>query len=120
MHRFYVPVDSFSLLFTIKACTQLGSPAVIQHLHGHIVKIGLSYNVYVATSLLHAYVVASFEHACALFDELTERNTVTWNTMISGYSRYGDVETARGVFEEMPLRDIASWSTMIAHSCVRE
>lgn len=64
--------------------------------------------------MLHAYVVTAFESACLLFDEIPERNTVTWNMMISGYSRTGDVDRARAVFEEMPLRDVASWSAMIA------
>lgn len=49
-----------------------------------------------------------------MFDEMPEKNTVTWNTMISGYSRSGDVERARLVFEEMPLRNVASWGAMIA------
>ncbi|XP_057464203.1 pentatricopeptide repeat-containing protein At1g14470-like [Actinidia eriantha] len=45
---------------------------------------------------------------------MPERNTVTWNTMIAGYSKSGQVETALQVFDRMPLRDLASWSTMIA------
>ncbi|KAK7856430.1 pentatricopeptide repeat-containing protein [Quercus suber] len=114
MHRSSVPSDSFSILFTLKSCAHLQNLTVIQHLHAHIVKIGFSSHVYVATSLLYAYVLMSFEHACVLFDEMPERNTVTWNTMISGYSRSGDVESARAVFEEMPVRDVASWSAMLA------
>jgi pentatricopeptide repeat protein len=114
MHRLSVPIDSFSILFTLKSCTPLQNLTVIQHIHAHIVKLGFSPHVYVATSLLHAYVVTSFENACGLFEEMPERNTVTWNTMISGYSRLGDVERARAVFEEMPLRDVASWSAVIA------
>jgi pentatricopeptide repeat protein len=78
------------------------------------VKLGFSPHVYVSTSLLHAYVVTSFENACKLFEEMPERNTVTWNTMIVGYSRLGDVERACANFEEMPLRDFASWFAMIA------
>ena len=114
MHRSSVPSDSFSILFTLKSCTHLQNLTVIQHLHAHIVKIGFSSHVYVATSLLYAYVLMSFEHACVLFDEMPERNTVTWNTMITGHSRSGDVDSARAVFEEMPVRDVASWSAMLA------
>lgn len=67
-----------------------------------------------ATSLLHAYVIASFGDACLLFEEIPVRNTVTWNTMIKGYSRSGELEKANSVFREMPIRDIASWSAIIA------
>lgn len=44
---------------------------------------------------------------------MPEKDTVTWNTMISGYLRSGDVKRARLVFEEMRMRDNASWSAMI-------
>ncbi|KAF5472206.1 hypothetical protein F2P56_008943 [Juglans regia] len=114
MHQLSLPFDSFSLHFTIKACAQLQSRIIIQHFHAHIIKVGFCCHVYVATSMLQAYVVTSFESAGLLFDEIPERNTVTWNTMISGYSRTGDVERARAVFDEMPLRDVVSWSAMIA------
>ncbi|XP_024172584.1 pentatricopeptide repeat-containing protein At5g66520 [Rosa chinensis] len=114
MHRQCVPFDSFSILFTLKSCTQLHNHATIQHLHSHIVKLGFDSHVYVATALLHAYVVVSFVDACKLFDEMPEKSTVTWNTMISGYSRTGNVERATLVFEEMPVRDVASWCAMIA------
>ncbi|XP_021822140.1 pentatricopeptide repeat-containing protein At5g66520-like [Prunus avium] len=113
MHRESIPFDSFSMLYTLKSCTQLRNQEIIQHLHAHIMKLGFGNHVYVATSLLHAYVVVSFVDACVLFDEMPEKNTVTWNTMIAGYSRSGDVEKARLVFEEMPLRDVASWSALI-------
>ncbi|CAN6689188.1 unnamed protein product [Malus baccata var. baccata] len=114
MHRNSIPFDTFSVLFTLKSCTQLKNHAIIQHLHAHVIKLGFCSHVFVATSLLHAYVVVSFVDACLLFDEIPEKNTVTWNTMIAGFSRSGDVERARLVFEEMPLRDVASWSAMIA------
>ncbi|XP_059654088.1 pentatricopeptide repeat-containing protein At5g66520-like [Cornus florida] len=114
MHRQSLPLDSFSLLFTIKACTHLHKLSLIRHLHAHLLKLGFFSHVYVSSSLLHAYVVASFADARVLFDEMPHRNTVTWNTMITGYSKSGDLETARSLFEIMPSRDLASWSAMIA------
>lgn len=76
--------------------------------------MGFISHVYVATALLHAYVVTSFEHGCKLFDEMPNRNVITWNIMITGYSKSGNVEKARGVFDHMPIRDVSSWSAMIA------
>lgn len=114
MHRQSVPFDTFSILFTLKSCTQFQDIALIQHIHAQILKLGFTSHVYVATSLLHAYVIASFVDACQLFDEIPVRNTVTWNTMIKGYSRSGELEKANSVFREMPIRDIASWSAIIA------
>lgn len=114
MHRQSIPFDSFSILFSLKSCTPLHNSNLIAHFHSHILKLGFISHVYVATSLLHAYAMASFDDARKLFDEIPERNVVTWNTMITGYSRSGDVNKAYEVFKEMPLRDVASWSAMIA------
>ncbi|MCD9560180.1 hypothetical protein HAX54_018675 [Datura stramonium] len=91
-----------------------------QHFHSYATsmpifsQIRFSYPVYVATSLLNAYIGTSFEYACKLFDEIPVRNTVTWNTMITCFSRSGNVERARKMFDDMPLRDLVSWSAMIA------
>ncbi|XP_030465967.1 pentatricopeptide repeat-containing protein At5g66520-like [Syzygium oleosum] len=114
MHRCGIPFDSFSVLYTVRSCANLRDPTVIRHLHCHAVKLGFGSHVYVASSLLHAYVVASFRDARVLFDEMPQRTTVSWNTMITGFAKSGDVEKARSVFAEMPRRDVSSWSAMIA------
>ncbi|KAF5939653.1 hypothetical protein HYC85_023912 [Camellia sinensis] len=84
------------------------------NLDAHLLKLDFNSHIYVTTSLFNAYVVASFPDACDLFDEMLERNMVTWNTMITGYSKSGDIEKAWGVFDRMPLKDVPSWSAMIA------
>ncbi|XP_031130291.1 pentatricopeptide repeat-containing protein At5g66520-like [Ipomoea triloba] len=114
MQRLGVPFDSFAILFTLKSCTPLQNLPIIRHLHAHIVKEGFSPHVYVATALLNAYVVPCFRDAYNLFDEIPVKNAVTWNTMITAYSRRGHVEKAHQVFNEMPVRDLASWSAIIA------
>ncbi|XP_019057407.1 PREDICTED: pentatricopeptide repeat-containing protein At1g62260, mitochondrial isoform X2 [Tarenaya hassleriana] len=49
-----------------------------------------------------------------IFNEMEERNTVTWNTMISGYVKRREMAQARRLFDEMPERDVVSWNTMIS------
>lgn len=43
-----------------------------------------------------------------------QRNVVSWNSMIMGYVKVGDICSARELFDEMPERDRFSWNTMIA------
>nr|XP_009775268.1 PREDICTED: pentatricopeptide repeat-containing protein At5g66520-like [Nicotiana sylvestris]XP_016509349.1 PREDICTED: pentatricopeptide repeat-containing protein At5g66520-like [Nicotiana tabacum] len=114
MQRQAIPFDSFAILFTLRSCTQLRNLPLICHLHAHLLKLGFNIHVYVATSLLNAYAGTSLECAYKLFDEIPVRNTVTWNTIITCFSRSGDVKGARKMFDQMPLRDLASWSAMIA------
>ncbi|KAL3824954.1 hypothetical protein ACJIZ3_020983 [Penstemon smallii] len=54
------------------------------------------------------------EDARNLFDELSQRNTVTWNSMLSGYVGRREIAKARNLFDEMPEKDVVSWNLMIS------
>lgn len=108
------PLGSHAAVFLLKACcARLRCASFARHLHAHLLKAGHHSQVYVATALLHGYALASFPDARLLFEEMPNRNTVTTNTMISGYAKQGEIGRARLLFEEMPDRDVASWSAMI-------
>ncbi|CAN8245869.1 unnamed protein product [Cochlearia groenlandica] len=53
--------------------------------------------------------------ALNLFDEMpvTIRDTVSWNSMISGCVECGDMDTASKLFDEMPDRSVVSWTAMV-------
>ncbi|CAK8578111.1 unnamed protein product [Lathyrus sativus] len=52
--------------------------------------------------------------ARALFDSIDHRNTVTWNSMITGYVQRREIAKARHLFDEMPHKDIVSWNLIIS------
>ncbi|KAL0290639.1 UNVERIFIED_CONTAM: Pentatricopeptide repeat-containing protein, mitochondrial [Sesamum calycinum] len=54
------------------------------------------------------------EDARALFDKLFHRNTVTWNSMLSGYVQNRQIAKARRFFDEIPGKDVVSWNLMIS------
>ncbi|CAL1372733.1 unnamed protein product [Linum trigynum] len=115
MHRQFSvkKLDSYALLFVLKSAATMKDPRIVRHFHAHVVRVGFGGNVYIATCLLSAYVAASFRDARLLFDEMPDRTAVTWNVMITGYARFGDVDKALDMFEEMPERNVESWSAMI-------
>jgi pentatricopeptide repeat protein len=49
-----------------------------------------------------------------VFDEMTVRDIPTWNSLIAGYSRSGDMEGALELFKLMPSRSVVSWTAMIS------
>jgi pentatricopeptide repeat protein len=49
-----------------------------------------------------------------VFDDMSQRSVVSWNSILAGYIRCGDFDGARRVFDDMPHRNVVSWTTMIA------
>ncbi|XWS64817.1 hypothetical protein CRYUN_Cryun05aG0036600 [Craigia yunnanensis] len=76
--------------------------------------MGFDSHLYVETGLVNMYVESGGLAECKkVFDEMPEKNHVTWNVMITGLAKQGEIEFARFLFERMPDRNIVSWSGMI-------
>lgn len=58
-------------------------------------------------------VCGSLFEALHVFYEMPERNTVTWNVMITGLTKWGHLQLARSLFDQMPTRTVVSWTTII-------
>lgn len=44
---------------------------------------------------------------------MPEKNSVSWNAMLDGYAKCGDLGLAWEVFESMPERNVVSSSSLI-------
>ncbi|KAK9138277.1 hypothetical protein Sjap_008871 [Stephania japonica] len=73
--------------------------------HARLLKLGLITNPIFATRLLNSYAESqsqhSLPHAHKLFDEIPQRDTTLWNSIISAYSRAGHPHTALHLFSQM-------------------
>ncbi|CAI0393692.1 unnamed protein product [Linum tenue] len=49
-----------------------------------------------------------------MFDGITERDSVSWNSMISALCRAEEVDEAKGLFKLFDDRNLVSWNTMIS------
>ncbi|XP_010247713.1 PREDICTED: pentatricopeptide repeat-containing protein At2g29760, chloroplastic-like [Nelumbo nucifera] len=87
-----VPPDEFTFPLVLKACSALEKIREGKQLHAHVVKNGFlfSENVFVQNSILHMYASCGcLEIARLAFEKMTQRTLVSWNSLISGYSRFG-------------------------------
>ncbi|KAI3909845.1 hypothetical protein MKW92_045655 [Papaver armeniacum] len=106
---------TFPLL--VKICAEMGRVEQGEKTHSWILKFGFESDLFVRNTLIHMY--SSFRRikdARKLFDDasLDHSDIVTWNSMIDGYVKNGEVSVARKLFDELPERDIVSWNSMIA------
>ncbi|KAL5544534.1 hypothetical protein UlMin_008318 [Ulmus minor] len=110
--------DGYSYSFLLNACARFGLLREGEQVHGRILVNGYCSNVFVQTNLVNLYAVSggsgSAKSARQVFDEMGERNVVSWNSLLKGYIRCGDLDNALRAFDEMPERNVVSWTTMVA------
>ncbi|MCL7031675.1 hypothetical protein MKW94_026063 [Papaver nudicaule] len=83
-------------------------------IHGQIWKLGFVSYVFVGSPLVDFYSKARrINDAKRVFDELSDRNVVLYNTMISGFFRCGMPQDSKQLFRKMPERDSISWTAMV-------
>ncbi|KAK9122399.1 hypothetical protein Syun_020016 [Stephania yunnanensis] len=77
-------------------------PACDFDVHSFVVKLGFDFCEEVQTAMLNMYVKGGkITIARNLFDEMLEKNLVSWTVMVSGYSQNGCAEEALSLFYEM-------------------
>ncbi|KAK6920931.1 Pentatricopeptide repeat [Dillenia turbinata] len=71
-------------------------------IHCWVIKMGFDPDVHVNTAMVHMYCIClSVVDGRRLFDEMPDRNPVTWNALISGYVHNRKFKEAIDVFRKM-------------------
>ncbi|TVU51522.1 hypothetical protein EJB05_02957, partial [Eragrostis curvula] len=100
-----LPADARTLVFAIKAAAAASSPGGAVHCAA--LKRGfLSQSVLVGNALVHLYASeAQMCNARKVFDEMPEKDVVSWTTLVDGYARGGLPDEAWRVFCRMVLAE---------------
>ncbi|KAJ0836939.1 putative tetratricopeptide-like helical domain superfamily [Helianthus annuus] len=98
--------DYYSLPTLLKACVGIGDVSDFQllgvMLHGMVVKFGFENHVVVASSVLDFYSrYGNLNDARLVFQGLLWKNSVAWNSMISGLAKGGLHLEALNCFKNM-------------------
>ncbi|XP_010912584.1 pentatricopeptide repeat-containing protein At2g21090 [Elaeis guineensis] len=95
----------FTLVSVLSACAGLGFIARGKQVHGFMVRrcIGLdSFNIFTSNALIDMYAkFGDMAAAGTLFDEMPERDIVSWNSMVTGFAQNGHGKQSLAVFEQM-------------------
>lgn len=99
----YEPTDR-THVSVLHACSQLLDMKRGKQIHGRIVATSLGENVFVWNALTNLYAkCGALDQARWLFDQMVDKNVVSWNSMISGYLQNGQPEMCIKLFSEMQL-----------------
>ncbi|KAF7843568.1 pentatricopeptide repeat-containing protein [Senna tora] len=103
-----VKPNCFTYSSVISACVeQKEALEQCSTLHAHVIKRGFKNNKFVISSLLDCYAKCrQIDDAVLLFDETSEKDTILYNSLISGYSQNLYSEDALKLFVEMRKKDL--------------
>ncbi|XP_010431241.1 PREDICTED: pentatricopeptide repeat-containing protein At3g51320 [Camelina sativa] len=113
--RFGFFPDSYTFVSLISCIEKTSCIDSGKMCHGQAVKHGCDRVLNVQNSLIHMYTCCgALDLAKKLFVEIPKRDVVSWNSVIKGAVRNGDILHAHKLFDEMPERDLVSWNIMIS------
>ncbi|KAJ7542549.1 hypothetical protein O6H91_09G000100 [Diphasiastrum complanatum] len=102
MQRTGLAPDKVVFVVVLKACASLTALEQGKQLHSDIIKRGFQSDVIVGSSLVDMYAKCGCtDDARELFNNMSERNVVSWNAMIAGYAQNGLGKEALALYEQM-------------------
>ncbi|KAF5191803.1 Pentatricopeptide repeat-containing protein [Thalictrum thalictroides] len=102
-----VRVDPFVLALAFKACACNSELQCGKLIHGYSVKTGFVNSVFVGSALLDMYTKCGcVSMGCRVFDEMPDRNVVSWTAIITGLVRAGFNKEGLRYFAEMWCSDV--------------
>ncbi|XP_052180844.1 pentatricopeptide repeat-containing protein At2g17210 [Diospyros lotus] len=102
MQKAGAEADEVTLVNLLQAWKHFLDPVHCKSIHSVIVRRGYENNYIVINSLIDAYSKCNLiRPAWNLFNLIKRRDTVTWSTMIAGFTRCGMPDEALYLFQEM-------------------
>ncbi|KAF8378100.1 hypothetical protein HHK36_029436 [Tetracentron sinense] len=96
--------DSITTVSIASAVAQLGDAKSARSVHAHVLRNRFLEDVFVTNSLLDAYAkCGNVDDARLLFDQMKERDGISWNSMLSGYAQNGRASEALLLFNQMQV-----------------
>ncbi|XVF17698.1 hypothetical protein REPUB_Repub10bG0146200 [Reevesia pubescens] len=87
--------DAVSIVSILSACSKLGDILLGESAHAFVLRRSFETNINVSNALLAFYSDCCLFSTCfKLFERMVTKNTVSWNTLISGYVHSGQKEKA--------------------------
>ena len=99
-----LPPDGSTMSCVLKVCTSSFDGMVGRQVHCHCVKHGLVHHVSVGTSLVDMYMkTEAVSDGKRVFDEMGDRNVLSWTSLLAGYSWNGLGDRAWKLFCQMQV-----------------
>ncbi|KAI7741231.1 hypothetical protein M8C21_023841, partial [Ambrosia artemisiifolia] len=97
-----VEPKDFIVSSVISACAGIAGLEMGRMVHAVSVKACIDGNVFVGSALVDMYAkCGNLEDCERMFDDMSNRNLITWNALLGGYAHLGQADMALALFEQM-------------------
>lgn len=94
--------NDFTLTSILSACTGSGALGQGRSAHCQTIQMGFDSYLHIANALISMYSkCGSLEEAFYIFNNMLNRDVVSWNSMIAGYAQHGLAAQAINLFKQM-------------------
>ncbi|XP_073276656.1 pentatricopeptide repeat-containing protein At3g49170, chloroplastic [Primulina huaijiensis] len=95
-------VDAFTFTSLFSGAASIGAVGKGEQMHARLLKSGFAYNQHVCNSLVSMYAsCGNIEAAFQVFEEMGDRNVVSWTSIITGFAKHGFANRALELFKKM-------------------
>ncbi|KAK4710409.1 hypothetical protein R3W88_004922 [Solanum pinnatisectum] len=107
MHYCGMNPSEYTLVGVLNACSDFDALREGKQVHGYLLKLGFEPQMYILTALVDMYAkCGNISDARRGFDYLKEPDMVLWTSMIAGYVKNGDNESAMGMYCRMLMEGV--------------
>lgn len=119
MKALMVMPNSFTFTFLLRCFESFEALRDGMLIHAEIFKLGYGASIFVQNTLLDFYARCGgyFDFASQVFEEMPERDVVSWNSMIGACMARGEIESAVQLFESMSERNTITWNSIVSGLC---
>lgn len=109
--------DKSTFVHILKACSFIGDIGQGKLIHDKVISYGFQSDLAIGNALIDMYIKCGcIEIGRQVFDDLANRNLVTWNSIIAGYAQHGHELLAFEFFEQMQEEGVTPDN--ITFSCI--
>ncbi|KAL6055711.1 Chlororespiratory reduction 2 [Balamuthia mandrillaris] len=102
MQQAGVAADAFTFAAVLKACASTADLKTGKRVHAELLRRSLLPNAVLSTALIDMYgKCGELEEACKVFQQMKERDVITWNAMIAVHGLHGQGKAALAALQEM-------------------
>nr|XP_043622654.1 pentatricopeptide repeat-containing protein At3g58590 [Erigeron canadensis] len=99
-----IPPDNYTYVSLLSICTNLCDLGLGSSLHGLMMKSNVNCDIMVCNVMIDMYgKCGSLQSSVVMFDEMIEKNVISWTALVSALGQHGHGEEALERFRKMQL-----------------